>query len=401
MDDYKHIRISDYSYPLPEERIAKYPLAERDHSKLLHLSPDGQISEHHFYDLPGLLAPEDLMVMNDTRVINARVVFHRPTGARIEVFCLDPYEPKLYEESFASHHGVTWHCMIGNASKWKEDRLTRPISGGTLSVERVGEGLVRFSWDTDGSFADILEEVGELPIPPYLNRDTEASDLVTYQTVYARIEGSVAAPTAGLHFTDRVLRELEERGVCQTRVTLHVGAGTFAPVKSSTMGGHEMHKEVIKVPVEALRTITEQKRAGRQIVSVGTTSTRTLESLYYMGINVLDGVEEPLHVSQWMPYERTYEVSVPEALDALIRYLEESGSPALIGDTQIIIEPGFEYRLVDKLITNFHQPVSTLMLLVAAFVGERWREIYRFALDHDFRFLSYGDSNLLEKPVTK
>ncbi|WP_297237318.1 S-adenosylmethionine:tRNA ribosyltransferase-isomerase [uncultured Porphyromonas sp.] len=401
MEDYKHIRISDYSYPLPEERIAKYPLAERDHSKLLHLSPDGTISEHHFYDLPGLLAPEDLMVMNDTRVINARVVFHRPTGARIEVFCLDPYEPKLYEESFASHHSVTWHCMIGNASKWKEDRLTRPISGGTLSVERVGDGLVRFSWDTDGSFADILEEVGELPIPPYLNRDTEASDLVTYQTVYARIEGSVAAPTAGLHFTDRVLRELEERGVRQTRVTLHVGAGTFAPVKSSTMGGHEMHKEVIKVPLEALRTITEQKRAGRQIVSVGTTSTRTLESLYYMGINVLDGVDEPLHVSQWMPYERVYEVSVPEALDALIRYLEESGSPALIGDTQIIIEPGFEYRLVDKLITNFHQPVSTLMLLVAAFVGERWREIYRFALDHDFRFLSYGDSNLLEKPLTK
>lgn len=401
MEDYKHIRISDYSYPLPEERIAKYPLAERDHSKLLHLSPDGTISEHHFYDLPGLLAPEDLMVMNDTRVINARVVFHRPTGARIEVFCLDPYEPKLYEESFASHHGVTWHCMIGNASKWKEDRLTRPISGGTLSVERVGEGLVRFVWDTEGSFADILEEVGELPIPPYLNRDTEASDLVTYQTVYARIEGSVAAPTAGLHFTDRVLRELEERGVRQTRVTLHVGAGTFVPVKSSTMGGHEMHKEVIKVPVEALRTITEQKRAGRKIVSVGTTSTRTLESLYYMGINVLDGVDEPLHVSQWMPYERVYEMSVPEALDALIRYLEESGSPALIGDTQIIIEPGFEYRLVDKLITNFHQPVSTLMLLVAAFVGERWREIYRFALDHDFRFLSYGDSNLLEKPLTE
>ena len=198
-----------------------------------------------------------------------------------------------------------------------------------------------------------------------------------------------------------MLRELEERGVRQTRVTLHVGAGTFAPVKSSTMGGHEMHKEVIKVPVEALRTIAEQKRAGRKIISVGTTSTRTLESLYYMGINVLEGLEEPLHVGQWMPYERTYEVSVPEALDALIDYLERSGSPALIGDTQIIIEPGFSYRLVDKLITNFHQPVSTLMLLVAAFVGEEWREIYRFALDHDFRFLSYGDSNLLEKPLTK
>lgn len=399
MEDYKNIRISDYSYPLPDDRIAKYPLKERDHSKLLHLSPDGAITEQHFYDLPRLLSPDDLLVMNDTRVINARVVFHRPSGARIEVFCLDPYQPKLYEASFASHHSVTWHCMIGNASKWKEPRLSREISGGTLSVERVGEGLVRFVWDTDGSFADILEEVGELPIPPYLNRKTEASDLVTYQTVYARIEGSVAAPTAGLHFTDRVLRELEERGIRQTKVTLHVGAGTFAPVKSSTMGGHEMHKEVIKVPLETLRTIADQKREGLKIVSVGTTSTRTLESLYYMGINVLEGVEEPFHVGQWMPYERKYSVTVPEALDAIISYLEAHDSPALIGDTQIIIEPGFRYRLVDKLITNFHQPVSTLMLLVAAFVGERWHEIYDFALSHDFRFLSYGDSNLLEKPL--
>lgn len=399
MDDYKDIRISDYSYPLPEERIAKYPLKERDHSKLLHFAPDGTITEHHFYDLPSLLTPDDLMVMNDTRVINARIVLHRATGARIEVFCLDPWEPRLYEESFATRHSVVWHCMIGNASKWKEPTLTHPLPDGhTLTVERAGDGLVRFSWDSDGTFGDILEEVGELPIPPYLNRDTEASDLLTYQTVYARIEGSVAAPTAGLHFTDRVLRELEEKGILQTKVTLHVGAGTFAPVKSTTMGGHEMHKEVIKVPLDTLRTLAEQKGRDGKIVSVGTTSTRTLESLYYMGVNVIEGVEEPFHVGQWTPYERSYGVSVPDALGALIDHLEQHDSPALIGDTQIIIEPGFRYRMVDKLITNFHQPVSTLMLLVAAFVGDHWREIYRYALDHDFRFLSYGDSNLLELP---
>lgn len=398
MEDYKNIRISDYSYPLPDERIARYPLPERDHSKLLRFSSDGTITEHHFYDLPSLLSPDDLMVMNDTRVINARVVFHRPTGARIEVFCLDPYEPRLYEESFAARRSVTWHCMIGNASKWHERFLSRPIAGGTLTAERKGEGLVRFAWDTDGTFADILEEAGELPIPPYLRRKTEASDLVTYQTVYARIEGSVAAPTAGLHFTDRVLEELQAKGIRQTKVTLHVGAGTFAPVKSPTMGGHEMHKEVVKVPLDTLRTLAAQKRAGRPVVSVGTTSTRTLESLYYMGLNVLDGVDEPFHVGQWAPYERTSRPETVAALEALVDRLERHRSTALIGDTQVIIEPGFEYRIVDKLITNFHQPVSTLMLLVAAFVGEHWREIYRFALDHDFRFLSYGDSNLLERP---
>lgn len=396
---YKDIRISDYSYPLPEERIAKYPLRERDHSKLLHLAPDGTIGEHHFYDLPQLLSPDDLLVMNDTRVINARILFHRPTGARIEVFCLDPFEPRSYEESFACRESVVWHCMIGNASKWKESRLSRPIEGGTLTAERIGEGEVRFAWDTGVSFAELLEEVGELPIPPYLHRATEESDSVTYQTVYARIEGSVAAPTAGLHFTDRVLRELEARGIEQAKVTLHVGAGTFAPVKSSTMGGHEMHKEVIKVPLETLRTLAERKRQGTKVVSVGTTSTRTLESLYYMGLRVMEGAEDPFHVGQWMPYERSGETPLVEALEALIDHLERQGSTALIGDTQIIIEPGFTYRMIDKLITNFHQPVSTLMLLVAAFIGDRWRDVYRYALEHDFRFLSYGDSNLLEKPA--
>ena len=390
--DFKSLSIADFDYPLPDDRIAKYPLKERDHSKLLHYN-GGEISEARFYDLPDLLPEDALLVINDTRVIRARLVFHRVTGSRIEVFCLDPEEPKLYELSLSARHSCVWHCLVGNAKKWKEPVLSITLPDGeTFSAERIDpeRGFVRFSWTGDATFGEMLDRLGELPIPPYLGRDTEESDLTTYQTVYAVREGSVAAPTAGLHFTDDVLKRLQEKGIRIARLTLHVGAGTFVPVKGKTMGEHTMHSEVIRVTPETLKELYEQKKAGKPIVAVGTTSTRTLESLYYMGGNVLLEEDKPYHVEQWEPYGDKYDgISTLQALEALQK--EE-----VLGDTRLLIEPGFRYRMVDKLITNFHQPHSTLLLLIAAFVGEDWKKIYDYALSHDFRFLSYGDSSLLE-----
>lgn len=392
---YKDIKISDYSYDLPDDRIAKYPLSRRDSSRLLHYV-DGVISSHLFSDLPGLLPQDTLVVMNDTRVIRARLTFHRETGSRIEVFCLDPIVPALYEQALNATKQTIWHCMVGNSRRWKEQTLSKQLpNGGILTVEKVpGEASqVKFSWDTDATFGDILESVGELPIPPYLNRETEVSDLSTYQTVYAEHEGSVAAPTAGLHFTPDVLLDMKEKGIRTTKVTLHVGAGTFKPVKSETMGGHEMHSEVIHVTIDALKAITRQIEEGKTITAIGTTSTRTLESLYYMGVNVLKQQDNPYYVRQWSPYEIPHDdIGTLEALKAL-----EAEGHDIVGATQLIIEPGFRYRLVDKLVTNFHQPHSTLLLLVAALVGDDWKEIYHYALDNGYRFLSYGDSSLLER----
>lgn len=402
-NEYKNISIDDFDYALPDERIAKYPLSNRSESKLLRYSK-GQIEEHHFYDLPDLLPSGALLVVNNTRVIRARLSFRRATGSRIEVFCLDPISPALYEQALATKHETTWHCLVGNAKKWKEEELTLSLPDShTLTVQRIPsesilEGAeVRFRWTGEMTFGDVLESAGELPIPPYLDRATEESDLKTYQTVYAHHDGSVAAPTAGLHFTPEVLQRIRDKGIDITSVTLHVGAGTFKPVKSTTMAGHVMHSEVVQVPLKTLETLLAQVKSDGIIVSVGTTSTRTLESLYYMGEHLIEDRDNPFVVEQWEPYEREHHIRASDALCAIITYLKEQTSDTLFGATQIIIEPGFEYRMVDRLITNFHQPHSTLLLLVSALVGEDWHRIYDYALKHDFRFLSYGDSSLLER----
>lgn len=406
-EDTRHIHISDFDYNLPEERIAKYPKAERDTSKLL-LYRNGAIAEDVFSHLPQYLAPGSLMVFNNTRVIQARLHFHKATGALIEVFCLEPHTPADYALSFAARGTCTWTCLVGNLKKWKEGTLVRTVDVGgrrlTLTAERVGVSgtghEVRFAWDDPQvSFAEVLEAVGELPIPPYLNRATEESDLQTYQTVYSKVDGSVAAPTAGLHFTPRVLSALDERGIERDEITLHVGAGTFRPVKSEEIDGHTMHSEWIAV---TRRTIGRLMAHGGRCIAVGTTSVRTLESLYYVGVLLSqrpDATEDELHVPQWLPYDYAAasgpKLTTMEALGLVADYLDRHALPVLHTTTQIIIAPGYEYHVVQTMVTNFHQPKSTLLLLVSAFVGGQWRPIYDYALAHDFRFLSYGDSSLL------
>jgi S-adenosylmethionine:tRNA ribosyltransferase-isomerase len=404
------IYIADYNYDLPDERIAKYPLEQRDHSKLL-VYRDGQVSEDRFFNIGDYIAPDSLLIYNNTRVIQARLEFHKPTGARIEVFCLEPLSPRDYQLSLSSTTGCTWKCMVGNAKKWHEESLE-------LSVESLGMTLraykeqslgntfaVRFAWDdAKVSFAEILDAIGELPIPPYLNRKTEERDKTTYQTVYSRIKGSVAAPTAGLHFTQKVLDDLRDRGIQTTEVTLHVGAGTFLPVKTDDANEHTMHTEIIAVPKEAIEAIRDN--LGK-IVAVGTTSMRTLESLYFIGkkLRYLDNSSSrhlEIHINQFEPYELSIvnsQLSTKEALQAIVDYLETTGQDTLHAETQIMIKPGYTFHVVDQLITNFHQPKSTLLLLVSAFVGGDWRTIYDYALSHDFRFLSYGDSSILTKKL--
>ena len=465
--DTKHIQIRDYDYPLPEDRIAKFPLQERDMSKLL-VYEGGRISETQFRSLPSLLPEGSLMVFNNTRVIQARLHFRKsppPTsprggrlfdpslpsssgegtgvGALIEIFLLEPANPVEYQENFAQRGCCSWYCLVGNSKKWKEGRLTREFeiqnSKFKLSAERIGthgtSQLIEFRWsalcteeeenpeslsprgEVGGglslSFAEVIDAVGELPIPPYLNRKTEESDKTTYQTVYSKIKGSVAAPTAGLHFTKRVLADIDARGIEREEVTLHVGAGTFRPVKSEDIGGHDMHTEHIAVH---RRTIERLLAHGGEAIAVGTTSVRTLESLYYMGVLAAAPSPNPspeeegnrkslpprgevggglLHVPQWMPYEYDNSLSTMEALTALLRYMNERGEEVLHSSTQIIIAPGYKYHIVRRMITNFHQPQSTLLLLVSAFIGEAWHDVYDYALSHDFRFLSYGDSSML------
>lgn len=392
------LSISDYNYPLPEERIAKYPLPERDHSKLL-IYEDGEVREDHFFRVGDYIPAHSLLVYNNTRVIQARLVFHKPSGARIEIFCLEPLAPHDYQLSLSSTEGCTWKCMIGNAKKFRETAIDMPlqVAGGNVVLratkgEQMGNTFaVTFSWEGGLSFAEILDAVGELPIPPYLNRPTEERDKTTYQTVYSRIKGSVAAPTAGLHFTEAVLADLRQRGVKTTELTLHVGAGTFQPVKTEDANLHTMHTEIIAVPRQAIVDILANLG---HIVAVGTTSMRTLESLYFLGCMLLLG-DRSLHVPQFMPYEQEWTLSTEEALQALLAYLDETHQDTLHAETQIMIKPGYRFRVVEQLITNFHQPKSTLLLLVSAFVGEDWKKIYDYALAHDFRFLSYGDSSIL------
>lgn len=399
----QQISIEDYNYSLPDERIAKFPLPKRDESKLL-LYRDGKVSESVFKHITDYLPEGSLMVFNNTRVIQARLLFQRATGAQIEVFCLDPAAPHDYELIFQQTEACNWICLIGNAKKWKEPVLSREISvaGQTvrLSAEKVqsyGEThQIRFSWDGGFSFAEVLDAAGELPIPPYLHRKTEESDLKTYQTVYSKIKGSVAAPTAGLHFTPEVLADLDAQGFGREELTLHVGAGTFKPVKSETIEGHEMHTEYISVRRSTIERVMQN---FGKIIAVGTTSVRTLESLYYIGVTLAahpDATSEELVVRQWMPYEDANNRLTPaEALQNILDYLDKHQLNTLITATQIIIAPGYEFKIVKGIVTNFHQPKSTLLLLISAFVKGDWKNIYDYALGHNFRFLSYGDSSLL------
>ncbi len=421
--DTKHIKISDYNYDLPDERIAKFPIAQRDHSKLL-VYKHGEVSDDVFHHLPTYLPQGALMIFNNTKVIQARLHFRKETGALIEVFLMEPAEPTDYELMFQTTGHCSWLCMIGNLKKWKEGSLKRDfaIKGHKLTLSatmRRGDALgseaqkmvakgggtnywVDFDWDNDKvSFAEILEAVGELPIPPYLNRKTEESDKTTYQTVYSKIKGSVAAPTAGLHFTDAVLKDLDAHGIDREEVTLHVGAGTFKPVKSLEIEGHQMHTEYIVVHRRSLEKLIKHEC---RVIAVGTTSVRTIESLYYMGVHLLkhpEANEEDLHVNQWDPYELSEDgnlvdgITPLQAIQAIIDYLDRNGLEALHSSTQIIIAPGYQYKIVKMLVTNFHQPQSTLLLLVSAFLKGDWKKVYDYALSHDFRFLSYGDSSLL------
>ena len=408
----QEIQISDYNYELPDERIAKFPKEQRDHSKLL-LYRHGEVGEDMFYNLPQYLPKGALMVMNNTRVIQARLHFRKTnekgenTGALIEIFLLEPAQPADYEQMFQTTERCSWLCLVGNLKKWKEGPLLRQLTirDITFTIKAIRRGehgtsqWIDFEWDNASiSFAEILDAMGELPIPPYLNRETQESDITTYQTVYSKIKGSVAAPTAGLHFTDAVLRALDAHGIEREELTLHVGAGTFRPVKSSTIGEHEMHTEYIAVRRHTIERLIAHEGCA---IAVGTTSVRTLESLYYMGLKVLnnpDIKEEELHVSQWEPYDvrcKKEDIRSVDALQALHDWMIRHELTVLHSSTQIIIAPGYNYHIVKMLITNFHQPQSTLLLLVSAFVKGDWHKIYDYALSHGFRFLSYGDSSLL------
>ena len=400
----QEIRIEEFDYPLPDERIAKFPLQKRDESKLL-LYRNGEISETIFKHIPEYLPKDALMVFNNTRVIQARLLFQKPTGARIEVFCLEPAQPHDYALIFQQTERCSWTCLVGNLKKWKEGVLTKKVSIQDETVilqaekkESHGDShLIEFSWNNPQyTFADLLDAAGVLPIPPYLHRETQKSDLQTYQTVYSKIKGSVAAPTAGLHFTPEVLADIDAHRIGREEVTLHVGAGTFKPVKSETIEGHEMHTEFISVRRSSIERI--QQNLGK-IIAVGTTSVRTLESLYYIGIELEknpSATSEELVVKQWMPYEEeNNRLSAAKALQNILDYLDRRGADKLVTATQIIIAPGYTFKIVRGIITNFHQPKSTLLLLISAFVKGNWRSIYDYALNHDFRFLSYGDSSLL------
>lgn len=398
----KQIQISDFTYDLPDHRIAKHPLANRDLSKLL-IYKKGAISEAIFDRLPAELEEGTTMVFNNTRVIQARLIFYKETGARIEIFCLEPLAPADYNLAFQACESSSWKCIVGNARKWKSGTLKMPflIDGKEyfLSAEK---GLrqddaqeVVFSWNhPELCFSDVLEQTGKIPIPPYLNRDTEEVDLLRYQTVYSKLEGSVAAPTAGLHFTNEVFAEIDSKGIKRNELTLHVGAGTFKPVKTESIGEHEMHTEHIQVSAESLQNIVQ---AEKQIIAVGTTSVRSLESLYWMGVKILEGKENVHLLEQWEAYQLANNYSRQESYQAVYNYMQEKGLALFNAATQIIIAPGYQFRVISGLVTNFHQPQSTLLLLISALVGDNWKKIYAYALENEFRFLSYGDSSLLMK----
>ncbi len=412
----EHIRIADYTYDLPEGRIARYPLRERDQSKLLALQSD-QIVTDIYQHISRYIPEGSLVVFNQTKVVNARLIFHKPTGGKVEIFCLEPDTRYPDVQTAMQQKGIVyWQCLVGGAGKWKPGQILKlhSASGLQLFAEKIAQDgntfLIKISWSIASSpqitFAEALHDAGIIPLPPYLNRDAEPQDAQTYQTIFAREEGSVAAPTAALHFTDRVMQSLHQKNCREQFVTLHVGAGTFIPVKSDTIAAHQMHAEWLEVSAELIRSLLEfikhipQNGANDKpaLLAVGTTSVRTLESLYWIGVQLIR--KEPLHlngiaVSQWYPYEKETDIDPENALQALLDYLEAQGLQQLVTRTQIIIAPGYCFRIADGLITNFHQPQSTLLLLVAALIGDTWRQVYDYALAHDFRFLSYGDGCLL------
>lgn len=398
----KNISINDFTYHLPDEKIARYPLEKRDDSKLL-VYKDGEISDLKFNEINAVLEENTLLISNETKVIAARLLFYLPTGAKIEVFCLEPFLPSEINQNLQSNSSVQWMCMIGNSKKWKpEETLAMACKDFILSVKKVSQEqngwVVSFDWDNATiSFADVLAQAGHIPLPPYLNRTDEESDKVRYQTIFAKHEGSVAAPTAGLHFSNEVVNDLQIKNILFSSVTLHVGAGTFLPVKAETLEGHHMHEEIFVVSLDTLYKIRNNKG---QRIAVGTTSLRTLESLYWTAIQLQENSNLNLadcHVTQWMPYEKEQIMTANEALDLLIHHAEKNGLTQISGKTSLLIAPGYDIKMVDGIITNFHQPNSTLLLLVSAMVGEDWHKIYDHALQNNYRFLSFGDSSLLMK----
>jgi len=399
MQDYKKIEIADFDYNLPDEKIAKYPLEQRHNSKLL-IYKDNQISESIFYNINEALPKNALLIYNDTKVIQARLHFRKETGAKIEIFCLEPLSPTDYNLMFQSTSTCEWKCIVGNQKKWKEGVLTKELKIDkqkiTLTAEKLSSGAnptIRFSWDNDVEFGQILEEIGNIPIPPYLNRDSEDKDKQTYQTVYSKYDGSVAAPTAGLHFTKEVMRKLEDKNFIFDRVTLHVGAGTFKPVKSETIGEHEMHFEHFIVSKTLIQNLITNYG---NIVAVGTTSVRTLESIYYIALKIANKrYADEFTVNQWEPYETSKNIDITEALNIILDYLNNNKLNQLRAKTQIMIIPGYKFKIINAIITNFHQPKSTLLLLISAITGENWKNLYKYALENNFRFLSYGDSSIL------
>ncbi len=398
----RHIDINDFNYPLPEERIAKFPLECRSDSKLL-IYRNGEISQSHFRSLAEQLPGGSMLVFNNTKVIRARVIMHKPSGARIEVFCLEPHDPADYERAFQQKASCQWSCIVGNLKKWKDGyvKIDFDFRGEACElrariVERgEREHIVGFEWDADLTFGELLEYLGRIPIPPYLNRESEQIDLTRYQTVYSKFEGSVAAPTAGLHFTEEVISDMQRRGFVFEEVTLHVGAGTFLPVKSDDATEHEMHTEHFEVRRSTLENIL---KSGVNVTAVGTTSVRTLESLPVLGWRVRQSGDAQAErvIGQWESYDIPADYTGEEVLKDLLGYMEREGVDRLKASTQIMITPlGFKFRIVKRIVTNFHQPKSTLLLLVSAYVGDDWRRIYDYASENDFRFLSYGDSSLL------
>jgi len=398
-----NIRISDFSYHLPEEKVARYPLAERDSSNLL-VWNSGLIKKDCFRNLTDYLPADTLLVFNNTRVIHARIYFQKITGANLEIFCLEPVEPADYQQAFQQTSRSSWKCMVGNAKKWKGEELrkTATIQGKTIEITARKTGqenntwIIEFTWPPHYTFGEIIESSGILPIPPYLNRPTEPGDETAYQTVYAKTNGSVAAPTAGLHFTEDILSRLTKKNICRREITLHVGAGTFQPVKTETLGEHIMHQEQVIIP----RTFIEELlQKPHKIIAVGTTSVRSLESMYWLGVKLKNesSWHEPLQVDQWESYHANQTISVHDALMQILHYLDRMNTPTLQFSTQMIIVPGYNFKLIEGMLTNFHQPQSTLLLLISAFLGNDWKKVYDYALQNDFRFLSYGDSNLYLK----
>lgn len=401
----KDILIEEFNYPLQEGQIAKFPLKQRDKAKLLYFNGK-EIKDEVFSSLPFLLDNGSLLVFNDTKVIYARLFFYKETGAKIEIFCLEPFEPNDAQLAFAEKNRVVFRCLVGNNKKWKDGVLSSSKKDGegdiTLFAKRLQAEdecwLVEFTWDGDKSFAEIMELFGVVPLPPYLHRESNEEDKEDYQTIYANYDGSVAAPTAGLHFTDKTFQDLKKRGIESSFVTLHVGAGTFKPVSTDTIGEHSMHIEKIFVPKNVIQNLLNHHT--KTIICVGTTSVRTIESLYWYGRKVIEnnGNYLPLDIKQWQPYEsQQTEISSRQSLEAILNMMEANNINYLTGQTQLIIAPSYKYRIIKGMVTNFHQPKSTLLLLVSALIGEDWKRVYQHALENNYRFLSYGDACLFLK----